>query len=142
MTDERKSGGAAADWPLYQGTKQLRANPCGKAAYCEIRGWAVPADEDPEEPGYIVEYADGGKPNVDGYDGYISWSPADVFLQSYRPCGSHVDRMRIELQELGDRLQKLTTFIMEPDGVYSACPIMRRRFSMPSMARCSLTRAS
>lgn len=75
--------GAAADWPLYQGTKQLRAHPATKAAYCEIRGWTVPADEDPAEPGYIVEYTEGGKPNVDGYSGYVSWSPADVFERTY-----------------------------------------------------------
>jgi hypothetical protein len=70
-------------WPLYEGTKRLRATPMDKANYCALRGWTVPADEDPREPGYTVEYQDGGKPNVAGFDGYVSWSPADVFERSY-----------------------------------------------------------
>jgi hypothetical protein len=71
-------------WPLYEGTKRLRATPMDRANYCALRGWTVPADEDPREPGYTVEYRDGGKPNVEGFDGYVSWSPADVFERSYR----------------------------------------------------------
>ncbi|MFP3675023.1 DUF2829 domain-containing protein, partial [Bacillus sp. SIMBA_031] len=40
---------------------------------------------DPNEPGYLVEYLDGGKPNIEGHQGYVSWSPADVFERSYQP---------------------------------------------------------
>lgn len=94
----------------YQGTKQLLAASMTKERYCSYRGWEVPANEDPAELGYLVEYLDGGKANDPRHEGYISWSPADVFEKAYRPCGSHVDRMRIELDELEDRIAKLRTF--------------------------------
>jgi len=69
---------------LYEGTKQLRAKPMNKQDYCAYRGWEVPANEDATEAGYLVEYVDGGKPNDDRHEGYISWSPADVFERTYR----------------------------------------------------------
>ena len=31
---------------------------------------------------------DGGKENVDGFAGYVSWSPKDVFEASYQPMNS------------------------------------------------------
>jgi hypothetical protein len=70
--------------PLYEGTKRLCARPMTKQQYCDYRGWTVPGNEDPAEAGYLVQYQDGGKPNDDRHDGYISWSPADVFERTYR----------------------------------------------------------
>ena len=67
----------------YVGTKIVHAELCTKRAYCKVRKWDVPADEDPNEMGYIIEYADGQRPNVEGYEGYVSWSPKDVFEKSY-----------------------------------------------------------
>lgn len=99
------------DMPLYQGTKTLRARTMNKRAYCLYRGWEVPANEDPTESGYLVEYQDGGKPNDERHEGYISWSPADVFERTYMPAESFVDRMRIELRELSERKTKLAIFI-------------------------------
>ena len=55
-----------------------------RAEYNKLRGWKVPADENPEDEGYLVEYVDGGKPNMPGFDGYISWSPKDVFDRAYK----------------------------------------------------------
>src|SRR3954470_20170239 len=110
MTDAQQPG-RAINWPLYQGTKTLKATPMRKAEYCLLRGWAVPADEDPAEQGFTVEYQDGGKPNVAGFAGYVSWSPADVFERAYRPCGSYLDRLMIELVEVYQRIAKLADFI-------------------------------
>lgn len=72
----------------YEGTKQLFAKPMNKAEYCAYRGWEVPADEDPNESGYLVEYTDGGKANHPDHEGYISWSPADVFERTYHEIES------------------------------------------------------
>jgi hypothetical protein len=121
--------GRAIEWPLYQGSKQLKAMPMTKASYCELRGWSVPADEDPAEVGYCVEYQDGGKPNLEGFVGYVSWSPADVFEKAYRPCGSHVDRMRIEYGELRERTRKLADFIgsAQFDALASADRVLLER---------------
>jgi hypothetical protein len=101
------------EMPLYQGTKRLKARFMSKAEYCGLRGWRTPDDEDPNEIGYLVEYQDGGKPNVDGYEGYVSWSPADVFEKAYRPCGTFLDRLHIERTELSERISDLWRFINE-----------------------------
>lgn len=67
----------------YIGTKCIRAVPMNRLDYNRLRGWEVPADENPEDAGYLVENADGGAPNVAGFDGYISWSPAGIFEATY-----------------------------------------------------------
>jgi hypothetical protein len=65
----------------YLGTKVVHAFPMTKHAYDNLRNWdAEPA---PDQEGYMVEYVDGGKPNVEGFTGYISWSPKEVFERSY-----------------------------------------------------------
>ena len=74
---------------VYIGTKVVYATPMSRAVYNDFRGWTMPADEQDDE-GYLVEYADGGRANVDGYLGYISWSPKDVFERSYRAVGQAV----------------------------------------------------
>ena len=69
----------------YIGTKLINAKPMNRAEYNALRGWDVPADENPDDAGYLVEYVDGGKANHPDFAGYISWSPADVFDRAYRP---------------------------------------------------------
>ena len=70
----------------YIGTKLINAKPMTRQAYNDFRGWTLPADENGADEGYLVEYVDGGKGNTDHYEGYVSWSPADVFDRAYRPC--------------------------------------------------------
>lgn len=67
----------------YIGTKVVHATPMNRKDYNTYRGWQVPADENPQDEGYLVEYADGGKSNHPRHVGYISWSPKDVFERAY-----------------------------------------------------------
>lgn len=60
---------------VYVGTKALKASPMPRGNYIALRGWTMPADENPDDPGYIVQYV----------DGYVSWSPAETFEATYRP---------------------------------------------------------
>ena len=69
----------------YIGTKQLLAKPMTREDYNAYRGWDTPAEENPADEGYFVEYLDSGKPNHPHHEGYISWSPKDVFEKHYRP---------------------------------------------------------
>lgn len=69
----------------YYGTKSLNAKPMTRGEYNILRGWKLPDDENGSDEGYLVEYLDGGSYNVDGFQGYISWSPKDVFEKSYMP---------------------------------------------------------
>jgi hypothetical protein len=104
----------------YTGTKTLKAIPATRVEYCAYRGWEVPSDENPADAGYMVEYEPDGKPNITGHDGYVSWSPADVFERTYHevpeapPVPMADDwkgRLTIETTELRTRLNKLNGFI-------------------------------
>lgn len=74
----------AASMVAFIGTKSVLAIPMTRGEYNEYRGWTIPENEDPVEKGYLVECVDGGKPNDDRHTGYISWSPKDVFENSYQ----------------------------------------------------------
>jgi hypothetical protein len=100
----------------YVGTKVVRAVPMSLGTYNELRGWTIPENEDPETPGYLVEYTDGGKPNVEGFDGYVSWSPQDVFERAYtvghepKPT-TFIDRLRAEIDHEQGKFEKLLAFL-------------------------------
>lgn len=73
---------------LYIGTKAVLARPMTRGEYNDYRGWTPPEGEDQAVDGFLVEYLAGGAPNHPGHDGYVSWSPADVFLRAYDPSGN------------------------------------------------------
>lgn len=68
----------------YIGAKLISARPMSRAEYNHYRGWELPSNENGSDDGYLVEYQDGGKPNMEGHAGYISWSPAEQFDNAYR----------------------------------------------------------
>ena len=39
----------------YIGTKRIEAEPMTRGDYNKYRGWTIPADENPEDEGYIVK---------------------------------------------------------------------------------------
>ena len=47
--------------------------------YNKYRGWTIPADENPEDEGYIVKYS----------NDYISWSPKQAFEEAYSEIGEN-----------------------------------------------------
>lgn len=95
----------------YIGKKLVKATPMTRLAYNQLRGWELPADENGEDAGYLVEYTDGGQANHPAYTGYISWSPAAVFERAYNIAESRIDRMLIEESELKERITKLSEFV-------------------------------
>ena len=71
----------------YIGTKMVKAEPMAKSA-AVAKGWARPSSEGNEDvPGYHVQYT-----NPDGST-YDSWSPKDVFEQSYQIVENFKDRL-------------------------------------------------
>ena len=68
----------------YIGTKLIQARPMTRAGYNKMRGWALPADEDGDDKGFLVESLDGGKPNIEGFDGYVNWLPVEQFENAYQ----------------------------------------------------------
>lgn len=104
----------------YIGTKMINAEAMTRAAYNTFRGWELPADENGEDDGYLVEYLDGGKPNVPTHKGYVSWSPKEQFDSAYiaLPAGSesmaaHQQRVIAEKAALDVKVDALNTFINE-----------------------------
>lgn len=85
----------------YIGTKVIKALPMNRQDYNDYRGWKLPDDEDGTDEGMLVEYVDGGKSNHPGHEGYISWSPMDVFNNSYRETEGMSFGMAIETMKLG-----------------------------------------
>lgn len=72
----------------YIGTKLINAKQMDRLAYNVFRGWKLPDDENGTDDGYLVEYLDGGKPNTDSYEGYVSWSPKEQFDNAYKESGN------------------------------------------------------
>ena len=91
---------------FHIGSKALNAEVMTLGEYNDFRGWELPKDEDGSTPGYLVEYLDGGKANVDTHEGYISWSPKDVFEHSYRKSDNFTFGDALELMGHGAKLAR------------------------------------
>lgn len=129
----------------YVGTKALFAQPITLGGYNAYRGWTIPKNEDPNREGYLVQYP----------DGYVSWSPKEVFDASYQemtisyiPPQSEAttgeddapetqpersegattweDRVLREGAELRNRLSKLDLFIVD-DFKFLSLPDRQQR---------------
>lgn len=90
----------------YIGTKIINAKPMTRLEYNQFRGWELPTDENGEDPGYLVEYTDGGKANTEQYAGYVSWSPKDVFEKAYRPISNLTFGMTLEALKKGSKVAR------------------------------------
>lgn len=99
----------------YIGTKIVKLSPMTRADYNNYRGWQLPADENGADEGYLVEYADGGKPNDARHEGYISWSPKAQADAAYRPADGLPFGLAIEAAKLGKRIARA------PAGTAKAC---------------------
>lgn len=77
-----------------------------RKAYNDYRGWELPADENGDDDGFLVEYLDGGKSNHPAHEGYISWSPKDVFERTYRPTSGLTFGMVIKALKAGKRVAR------------------------------------
>jgi hypothetical protein len=57
----------------YIGTKIIKAKPMTRGDYNDYRGWQIPADEDPMDKGYLMEYE----------NGHEQWLPKEMFETDY-----------------------------------------------------------
>lgn len=57
----------------YIGCKMVKAEEMSRGEYNLKRGWQIPADENPDDAGYYLVYP----------DGYVSWSPKEIFEGAY-----------------------------------------------------------
>lgn len=86
------------NFKTYIGTKTIKATPMG--ANDAIRYGAAITQETANKnignDGYLIDYP----------DGYRSWSPKKTFEAAYKVAETHVDRMKIELADLNERICK------------------------------------
>jgi len=85
----------------YIGTKVIKAKPMTRLEYNQLRGWTLPSDENGDDEGFLVEDTAGGKPNLAGYAGYISWSPKEHFEAAYSETTGLSFGMAIEALKKG-----------------------------------------
>jgi hypothetical protein len=90
----------------YIGVKLINAIDMTRAAYNILRDWELPADENGDDAGYLVEYLDGGQANHKDFKGYISWSPKAVFENAYRPTEGMTFGLAIEALKRGHRVSR------------------------------------
>lgn len=90
----------------YIGSKLILAMVMSRLAYNEYRGWTLPEDENGEDAGHLVEYLDGGQANHPDHEGYISWSPADVFDNAYRETDGMSFGLALEALKMGSRVAR------------------------------------
>ena len=103
----------------YVGTKVIEAKPMTRGDYNEYRGWQIPLNENPADEGYLVKYS----------DGYVSWSPAYVFKETYREYDEnklpatavemmstdYKERFKAEYTQLAIRFEGLKRMLKEWD---------------------------
>ena len=88
----------------YTGTKTVKARPMtmGEAYECKLLKEGVrPSKCETDKAGYLVEYG----------DGYMSWSPKDVFDAAYKPSETFLERLENECNEIDARSDKVKDFI-------------------------------
>lgn len=90
----------------HLGVKLIVALAMTRLEYNTLRSWQVPDDENPADEGYLVEYQDVGKPNVSGYEGYVSWSPKEVFEKAYRTVDALSFGLAVEALKQGKKVAR------------------------------------
>lgn len=90
----------------FIGTKLINAVAMTRAAYNEFRGWNLPADENGNDEGYLVEYIDSSNSNTKEYNGYVSWSPKKEFENAYRETDGLSYGLALEAMLKGHKLAR------------------------------------
>ena len=67
----------------YTCHKVVKATAMNRLAYNNYRGWDLPENENGNDDGYLVENIDSPNSNHENHEGYISWSPKEVFESGY-----------------------------------------------------------
>lgn len=109
----------------YIGTKLLNGEPMSLGEYNKLRGWLLPENEDGSNEGYLVEYLDGGEPNHEDFDNYISWSPKEQFENAYRKTDGLNFGLAIEAMKKGYKAARVGwngkgMFLILVDGTENA----------------------
>lgn len=126
----------------YIGVKEIEATPMTRIEYNEYRGWELPEEEKGMEndPGFLVEDLNSTNSNHAGHKGYISWSPKEVFEESYRETEGITFGLAIEALKKGKLVARKGwngkgMFVCKqvPSEIY--CNIIPKMSSLPEEAK-------
>lgn len=90
----------------FNALKQVTAAPMTREEYNDLRGWELPSDEVGADDGYItVDITE--LSNLEGYDGYVSWTPKAMFDGQFYEADEDFDaaiieRYKAEVTDMGD----------------------------------------
>ena len=104
----------------YIGVKQVEAKTITRGDYNDYRGWTVPANENPNDEGYLVKHS----------ENYVSWIAKDEFEKTYNVVGvrslndsallmvstNYKERFLAEYIQLKTRLEGLKTMLHNWDN--------------------------
>jgi hypothetical protein len=102
----------------YLGVKVVEAKPMTRGEYNTFRGWEIPADEDPADEGFLVEYP----------DGYISWCPKQQFEEANRSIYAMTFGHAIEAMKMGMKVARAGwngkgMFVLRQKGYPDGIPV-------------------
>lgn len=119
----------------YIGTKRILATPMNRREYNRYRDWEMPANENGDDEGFLVEYLDsvGQDPR---HSGYISWSPAEQFHGAYQPVSRMTFGHAVEMIKTGHAVARAgwngkgMFLYLVPGGLYPPqTPIAHKAFN-------------
>lgn len=80
-------------------TRVVQAQPMTRREYCNLRGWGVPENEDPNSDGYLVQ--------DDSCRDYLTWCFKDIFQEYYVAAESLTFGLALELIKKGKIVRRL-----------------------------------
>lgn len=88
----------------FIGINMVEAFEMSRKDYNIYRVWELPKDENGDDKGYLVKLLNTEKSNHPYHDGYISWSPKEVFEKIYRKIEAMPFGLAVEAMKLGKRV--------------------------------------
>ena len=99
------------DYNDYKTYERVRAVQMTRKEYNNLSGVGfLLKNENPVDVGYAIALGEGE--NI-----HITWLPIDVFEKTCKKCETFKDRMKIEIQELEERIEKAQAFYKRQDLV-------------------------
>ena len=112
----------------YVGVKLVEAAPMTRGDYNIMRGWTIPADEDPNDEGYQVVYS----------SGYVSWCPKDEFEKQNKQLFKQDNR--ISQEDVDSWIKQLKIEEIEAPGTGAKITVvtatLANGFSITESATC------
>ena len=112
----------------YVGVKLVEAAPMTRGDYNIMRGWTIPADEDPNDEGYQVVHS----------SGYVTWCPKDEFEKQNKQLFKQDNR--ISQKDVDSWIKQLKVEELEAPGTGAKITVvtatLANGFSITESATC------